>query len=91
MTQGLAQKLSVPISTDREYKPGVLVAEETVKCFDKHWYILIESGASCNYARRRFIAEGQQYAEVLNAHEGDSITVFLVTGSRVNVPKVPLN
>ena len=33
----------------------------------------------------------QRYAEELTAHEGDSITVRLATGSRVTVPKVPLN
>ena len=32
----------------------------------------------------------QQYAEALKAHEGDSITVRLATGSRVTVPKVSL-
>ena len=81
----------MPASTERGYKPGLLVAEAIVKGFEKHWSILIDSGASCNYSRRRFLEGSQQYAEALKAHDGDSITVRLATGSRVTVPKVPLN
>ena len=69
----------------------MLVAEATVKGFDKPWSILIDSGASNNYVRRRSLEGSQQYAEALKAHEGDFITVRLATGSRVTVPKVPLN
>ena len=75
----------------RGCKPGLLVDEATVKGFSKPWSILIDSGASCNYARRRSLEGNQQYAEALTAHKGDSITVRLATGSRVTVPKVPLN
>ena len=77
--------------TGREYKPGLLVAQATVKGFDKPWSILIDSGASCNYARRLSLEGSQQYVEALRAHEGDTITVRLATGTRVTVPKVPLN
>ena len=62
-----------------------------MKCFEKQWSILIDSGASCNYARRRSLEGSQLYGEALKAHEGDSITVRLATGGRVTVPKVPLN
>ena len=91
MKQGLAPLSAVPASTKRGYKPGLLVAEATVKGFEKPWSILIDSGALCNYARRRSLEGSQRYAEALKAHEGDSITVRLATGSRVTVPKVPLN
>ena len=61
--------------TGREYKPGLLVAQATVKGFEKPWSILIDSGASCNYARRLSLKENQHYVEALKAHEGDVITV----------------
>ena len=51
--QGLSPPSDVPTSTERGYKPGLLVAEAIVKVFEKHWSILIDSGASCNYDRRR--------------------------------------
>ena len=62
-----------------------------VKGFDTPWSILIDSGASCNYVRRRSLKGSQHYAEALKAHEGDSITVRLAAGSRVTASKVPLN
>ena len=89
--QGLAPLSSVPASTECGYKPGLLVAEAKVEGFDKHWSILIDSGASCNCARRRFLEGSQRYADTLKTHEGDSITVRLATGSCVTVNKVPLN
>ena len=91
MKQGIAPQSLVPSSTKREYKSGLLVAEATVKGFEKHWSILIDSGASCNIDRRRSLEGRHQYAETLKAHEGDSITVRLATCSRLTVPKVPLN
>ena len=91
LKQDLAPQSSVPASTERGYKHGLLVAEATVKGFEKQWSILIDSGASCNYDRRRFLERSERYAEALKAHEGDSITVRLATGSRVTVPIVPLD
>ena len=78
------------VTTKRDYKPGLLVASAKIKGFEEPWSILIDSGASGNYARRRSLG-CQQYAEALKAHEGDVITVRLATGARVTVPKVPLN
>ena len=89
--QGLSPKSSIPIGMERGYKAGLLVAEAKVKGFEKPWSILIDSGASCNYARRRPHGGSQLYAEALTAHEGDYITVRLATGSRVTAPKAPLN
>ena len=62
-----------------------------MKGFEKQWSILNDSVALCNYARRRSLEGSQRYSEALKAHEGDSITVRLATGSRVTVPKVLLN
>ena len=50
--QGLAPKGSIPIGMERGYKAGLLVAEAKVKGFEKIKSILIDSGVSCNYARR---------------------------------------
>ena len=69
----------------------MLAASATVKGFEEPWSILIESGASGNYVRRRSLEGSQQYGEALKAHEGDVITVLLATGDRVTVPKVVLN
>ena len=77
--------------TGQEHKPGLLVAQATVKGFDKPWSSLLDSGASCNYARRLSLEGSQQYVEALIAHDGVTITVRLATGTRVTVPKVPLN
>ena len=59
--------------------------------FFKPWSILIDSGASYNYARRLSLEDCQQYVEALKAHVSDTITVRLATGTCVTVPEVPLN
>ena len=79
------------VATKREYKSGLLVASSSINCFEEPWSILIDSGASSNYVRRRSLEGSQQYAEALKAHEGDVITVRLATVARVTVPEVPLN
>uniref|UniRef100_H3H492 Reverse transcriptase domain-containing protein n=1 Tax=Phytophthora ramorum TaxID=164328 RepID=H3H492_PHYRM len=89
--QGLAPKSTVLFNTERVCKPGLLVVEATVKGFDKPWTILIDSGASVNYARRSTMEGSRQYAEALVARTSDIITVRLATGTRVTVPKVPVN
>ena len=60
----------------------------TGKGFDKPWSILIDSGASNNYVRRRSLEGSKQYAE---AQEGGSITVRLATETRVTVPRIAIN
>ena len=77
-------------TTKGEYKPGLLIAVANVKGFEKPWSILTDSGASSNYVRRRSLEGNHQYAETLQAHDGDCITVRLATGARVTVPNVPL-
>ena len=88
--QGLTPDF-VDTITQGVYKPGLLVVSATVKGFDKPYSILIDSGASGNFVRRRSLEGSQQYAEALKAQEGDVITIRLATGARVTVPKVPLN
>lgn len=51
----------------------------------------MDYGASFNYARRRSLDGGQRYDEALKAHEDDPISNRSATGTRVTVPKVPLN
>ena len=88
--QGLASNF-VDETTQGEYKPGLLVVFATGIGFEKPWSILIDSGSSSNYVRRRSLEGSQQYAEALKTHDSDSITVRLATGIRVIIPKVPLN
>jgi hypothetical protein len=78
-------------NTERVCKPGLLDVEATVKGFTKPWKILIDSGASGNYARCSTMEGSQQYAEALKARTSDVITVRLATGTRVTVPKVAVN
>ncbi|GMF49847.1 unnamed protein product [Phytophthora fragariaefolia] len=87
--QGLAPKGAVLSNTERVCKPGLLVVQATVKGFDKPWTILVETGASGNYARRSTMEGSQLYAEALKARNRDIVTVRLATGTRVSVPKVP--
>jgi hypothetical protein len=62
-----------------------------VKAFTKPWKILIDSGASGNYARRSTMEGSLQYAEALKTRTSDVITVRLAPGTRVTVPKVAVN
>ncbi|GMF44473.1 unnamed protein product [Phytophthora fragariaefolia] len=89
--QGLAPKRAVLSNTKRVCKPGLLVVQATVKGFDKPWTIFVDSGVSGNYARRSTMEESQLYAEALKARNRDIVTVRLATGTRVTVPKVPVD
>ncbi|CAH0474159.1 unnamed protein product [Peronospora belbahrii] len=86
-----ASKRSELSKTERECKPRLLVVEGTVKSYDKPWIILIDSGASGNYVRRATVEGSQQYAEALVARDSDTVTVRLAKGTRVTVPKVPMD
>ena len=46
-------------STKGGYKPGLLVSSATAKVFVNPWSTLIDSGASGNYVRRRFLDNNQ--------------------------------
>ncbi|GMF16152.1 unnamed protein product [Phytophthora fragariaefolia] len=89
--QGLAPDRAVLSNTERVCKPGLLVVQATVKGFGKPWTILVDSGASDNYARRSTMEGSQLYAEALKARNRDIITVRLATDTRVTVPKVPVD
>ncbi|GMF56586.1 unnamed protein product [Phytophthora fragariaefolia] len=78
-------------NTERVCKPGLLVVQATVKGFEKPWPILVDSGASGNYARRSTMEGSQLYAEALKARNRDIVTVRLQTGTRVTVDKVPVD
>ena len=67
------------------------MASASVKGFEKPWSILIDSGTSGNYVRRRSLEGSKEYVDALRAQEGDLITIRLATGTRVTVPKVSLN
>ncbi|KAG2937684.1 hypothetical protein PC115_g4084 [Phytophthora cactorum] len=72
-------------------KPGLLVVQANVKGFEKSWRVLIDSGASGNYARRSTLEGGQQYAEALEVQTRDTISVRLATGTLVTVSKVSVD
>ena len=86
--QGPAPKRAELNNAERECKRGLLVVEATVKGFERPWIILIDSGASGNYARRSTLESSQQYAEALRTRGSDTVTVRLATGTHVTVPKV---
>ncbi|GMF53362.1 unnamed protein product [Phytophthora fragariaefolia] len=69
----------------------LLFVQATVKGFEKPWTILVDSGASGNYAWRSTIEGSQLYAEALKVRDRDIVTVRLATGTRVTVPKVPVD
>ncbi|GMF57285.1 unnamed protein product [Phytophthora fragariaefolia] len=89
--QGLAPKRAVLSNTERVCKPGLLVVQAIVRGFEKPWTILVDSGASGNYARRSTMEGSQQCAEALKARTRDIVTVRLATGTRITVPKVPVD
>ncbi|KAG2827931.1 hypothetical protein PC114_g9596 [Phytophthora cactorum] len=72
-------------------KPGLLVVQANVKGFEKPWRVLIDSGASGNYARRTTLEGSQQYTEALKVQTRDTISVRLVTGTLVTVSKVSVD
>ena len=86
--QGPAPKRAELFNTERECKRGLLVDKATVKGFEKPWIILIDSGASGNYARRSTLEGSQIYAAALQARGCDTVTVRLATRTHVTVPKV---
>ncbi|RAW20480.1 hypothetical protein PC110_g23078 [Phytophthora cactorum] len=72
-------------------KPGLLVVQVNVKGFVKPWKVLIDSGASGNYARRSTLEGSQQYAEALEVQTRDTISFRLATGTLVTVSKVSVD
>ncbi|ETN03557.1 hypothetical protein PPTG_15767 [Phytophthora nicotianae INRA-310] len=72
-------------------KPGLLVIQVNVRGFAKPWRVLIDSGASGNYARRSTLEGSQLYAEALEVRTRDEILVRLATGTLVTVSKVSVD
>ncbi|KAG3144703.1 hypothetical protein PC128_g24341 [Phytophthora cactorum] len=72
-------------------KPGLLVVQANVKGFENPWRVLIDSGASGNYARRSTLEGSQRYAEALDVQTRDTISVRLATGTLVTVSKVSVD
>ncbi|ETO60134.1 hypothetical protein F444_21632, partial [Phytophthora nicotianae P1976] len=81
---GLSYKKSV-------CKSGLLIVQANVKGFVKPWRVLIDSGASGNYARRSTLEGSQLYAEALEVRTRDEISVRLATGTLVAVSKVSVD
>ncbi|KAG3076525.1 hypothetical protein PI125_g21491 [Phytophthora idaei] len=62
-----------------------------MKSFEKPWGVLIDSGASGNYARGSTLDGSQQYAEALKVQTRDTISVRLAMGTLVTVSKVSVD
>ncbi|KAG2978241.1 hypothetical protein PC120_g25355 [Phytophthora cactorum] len=75
----------------RVCKPSLQVVQANVKGFEKLWRVLIDSGASGNYARRSTLEGSQQYAQALEVQTRDNISVRLATGALVTVSKVSVD
>ncbi|KAG3058180.1 hypothetical protein PI124_g17465 [Phytophthora idaei] len=93
---GRGQQDSAPKRVGLSYeksvcKPGLLVVQANVKGFEKPWGVLIDSGASGNYARRSTLEGSRQYAEALEVQTRDTISVRLATGTLVTVSKVSVD
>ena len=69
----------------------LLVVETTLTGFCIFWTILINSGASRNYARRRSMAGSHPYAKALNLQNSETFTVHLATRTCVKSPKIAIN
>ncbi|GMF19397.1 unnamed protein product [Phytophthora lilii] len=89
--RSLALKRAALSNTEGVCKPGLLVVEAAVKGFNKPWKILIDSGASGNYARRSTIEGSQLYADALDARKGGLITVRLATRTLVTLSNVAVD
>ncbi|GMF45530.1 unnamed protein product [Phytophthora fragariaefolia] len=85
------RRRAVISNTERVCKPGLPAVQALGKGFDMPWAILVDSGASGNYARRSTMEGRQLYAEALKARNRDIVTARLATGARVTVPKVPVD
>ncbi|ETO72896.1 hypothetical protein F444_11123 [Phytophthora nicotianae P1976] len=73
------------------HKPGFLAVQANVKGFAKPWRVLIDSGASGNYAHRSTLEGSQLYAVALEVRTRDEISVRLATGTLVTVSKVSVD
>ncbi|ETP42121.1 hypothetical protein F442_10954 [Phytophthora nicotianae P10297] len=90
-TTGLSPKRAGLSYKKNVRKPGLLVVQANVKGFVKPWRVLIDSGASGNYARRSTLEGSQLYAEALEVRTRDEILVRLATGTLVTVSKVSVD
>ncbi|ETO99493.1 hypothetical protein F441_23092 [Phytophthora nicotianae CJ01A1] len=93
---GRGQRSPAPKRTGLSYKksvckPGLLVVQANVKGFVKPWRVLIDSGASGNYARRSILEGSQLYSEALEVRTREEISVRLATGTLVTVSKVSVD
>ena len=72
---------------------GLLVFDVVVKGYTRAFRVLIDSGASCNYARRDSVRENAAlYARACSSSaRNDKVAIRLATGSIVTQPKVTID
>ncbi|POM71466.1 LOW QUALITY PROTEIN: Hypothetical protein PHPALM_11961 [Phytophthora palmivora] len=77
----------------RKSDAGLLVVHANVRGYGDPFRILIDSGASTNFARRQTVARnGDKYADALRESEGrGQVSVRLADGTVVNVPGVRMD
>ncbi|POM74979.1 Hypothetical protein PHPALM_7975 [Phytophthora palmivora] len=89
---GLAPESLGALET-RKSSGGLLVVHANVRGYKDPFRILIDSGASTNFARRQTVArDGDKYADALRESEGrGQVSVRLAEGTVVNVPGVRMD
>ncbi|POM81745.1 Hypothetical protein PHPALM_243 [Phytophthora palmivora] len=89
---GLAPESLGALET-RKSSGGLLVVHVSVRGYGDPFRVLIDSGASTNFARRQTVARnGDKYADALRESEGRSqVSVRLAGGTVVNVPGVRMD
>ncbi|POM70274.1 Hypothetical protein PHPALM_13308 [Phytophthora palmivora] len=73
----------------RKSSGGLLVVHASVREYGDPFRVLIDSGASTNFARQTVARNGDKYADALRESEGrGQVSVRLADGTVVNVPGV---
>ncbi|POM75511.1 Gag protein, partial [Phytophthora palmivora] len=84
----------VPMELEtRKSSGGLLVVHASVRGYEDPFRVLIDSGASTNFARRQTVARnGDKYTDALRESEGrEQVSVRLADGTVVNVPGVRMD
>ncbi|POM59972.1 LOW QUALITY PROTEIN: hypothetical protein PHPALM_31221 [Phytophthora palmivora] len=89
---GLAPERLGALET-RKSSGGLLVVHTSVQGYGDPFRVLVDPGASTNFARRQTVARnGDKYADVLRESKGrDQVSVRLADGTVVNVPGVRMD
>ncbi|GMF09974.1 unnamed protein product [Phytophthora lilii] len=89
---GLAPESLCTLETEKG-SGGLLVVHASVRGYSNPFRVLIDSGASKNFARRQTVARnGDKFADTLRENEGNGLdSVRLADGTVVEVPRVHMD